>query len=315
MSLLSENKSYWTGRAAFAEGPEREALEEVFLEAAPGLRKIYDKTPGKRMMCFTLEDARAELIPLMPPGEILLDETDDSWDKTFPLSDKVEHEKVSFHNRYGITLAADLYRPKGAEGKLPAVAVSGPFGAVKEQSSGLYAQHLAENGFLAIAFDPSFTGESGGTPRRMASPDINTEDFLAAVDYLSVRDDVDPEKIGILGICGFGGMAVNAAALDPRIKATVDMTTKYPNVKIAAKRTTNSGGDSLDLDMQMAAIPETLEEKYELRGEKWHCEDCPYYEKSTDKRVKYTHCQVGDKRAYAKCPACERFYEVLERGE
>ena len=217
----------WTGRAVFAKGPEREALEEVFLEAAPGLRKIYDKTPGKRMMCFTLEDARAELIPLMPPGEILLDETDDSWDKTFPLSDKVEHEKVSFRNRYGITLAADLYKPKGgAPGgrALPAVAVSGPFGAVKEQSSGLYAQHLAENGFVAIAFDPSFTGESGGTPRRMASPDINTEDFLAAVDYLSVRDDVDPEKIGILGICGFGGMAVNAAALDPRIKATVAMT-------------------------------------------------------------------------------------------
>ena len=214
----------WTGRAVFAKGPEREALEEVFLEAAPGLRKIYDKTPGKRMMCFTLEDARAELIPLMPPGEILLDETDNSWDKTFPLSDKVEHEKVSFHNRYGITLAADLYRPKGAEGKLPAVAVSGPFGAVKEQSSGLYAQHLAENGFVAIAFDPSFTGESGGTPRRMASPDINTEDFLAAVDFLYTRDDVDSDKVGILGICGFGGMAVNAAALDPRIRATVAMT-------------------------------------------------------------------------------------------
>ena len=193
----------WTGRAVFAKGPEREALEEVFLEAAPGLRKIYDKTPGKRMMCFTLEDARAELIPLMPPGEILLDETDDSWDKTFPLSDKVEHEKVSFRNRYGITLAADLYKPKGgAPGgrALPAVAVSGPFGAVKEQSSGLYAQHLAENGFVAIAFDPSFTGESGGTPRRMASPDINTEDFLAAVDFLYTRDDVDSDKVGILGI-------------------------------------------------------------------------------------------------------------------
>ena len=215
----------WTGRAAFAEGEKREKLEEVFLEAAPGLRKIYDKTPGKRMMCFTLEDARAELIPLMPPGEILLDEADGGdWDKTFPLSDKVEHEKVAFHNRYGIALSADLYKPKGAKGKLPAVAVSGPFGAVKEQSSGLYAQHLAEHGFLAIAFDPSFTGESGGEPRRMASPDINTEDFLAAVDFLSVRDDVDPEKIGILGICGFGGMAVNAAALDPRIKATIAMT-------------------------------------------------------------------------------------------
>ena len=214
----------WTGRAVFAEGAERAALEEVFLEAAPGLRKIYDKTPGKRMMCFTLADARAELVPLMPPGEILLDGTDGAWDKTFPLSDKVEHSKVTFRNRYGITLAADLYKPKGAKGKFPAVAVSGPFGAVKEQSSGLYAQHLAEHGFLAVAFDPSFTGESGGFPRRMASPDINTEDFLAAVDFLSVRDDVDPQKIGILGICGFGGMAVNAAALDPRIKATVAMT-------------------------------------------------------------------------------------------
>ena len=146
------------------------------------------------------------------------------WDKTFPESELVSHSKVTFRNRYGIALAADLYKPKGAEGKLPAVAVSGPFGAVKEQSSGLYAQHLAEHGFVAVAFDPSFTGESGGFPRRMASPDINTEDFLAAVDFLSVRDDVDPEKSGILGICGFGGMAVNAAALDPRIKATVAMT-------------------------------------------------------------------------------------------
>ena len=146
------------------------------------------------------------------------------WDKVFPQSDKVEHSKITFHNRYGITLAADMYTPKGATGKLPAIAVSGPFGAVKEQSSGLYAQHMAERGFLTIAFDPSFTGESGGEPRRMASPDINTEDFLAAVDFLSVQENVDPERIGIIGICGFGGMAVNAAALDPRIKATVAST-------------------------------------------------------------------------------------------
>ena len=146
------------------------------------------------------------------------------WDKTFPKSDKVNHKKVTFHNRYGIELAADMYTPKDAEGKLAALAVSGPFGAVKEQSSGLYAQHMAERGFLTIAFDPSFTGESGGEPRRMASPDINTEDFLAAVDFLSVQDNVDSEKIGIIGICGFGGMAVNAAALDPRIKGTVAMT-------------------------------------------------------------------------------------------
>ena len=146
------------------------------------------------------------------------------WDKTFPKSDKVDHKKVTFKNRYGIELAADMYTPKGATGKLPAIAVSGPFGAVKEQSSGLYAQHMAERGFLTIAFDPSFTGESGGEPRRMASPDINTEDFLAAVDFLSVQENVDPERIGIIGICGFGGMAVNAAALDPRIKATVAST-------------------------------------------------------------------------------------------
>ncbi len=146
------------------------------------------------------------------------------WDKTFPKSDLVEHKKVTFHNRYGIELAADMYTPKGSGGRLAAIAVSGPFGAVKEQSSGLYAQHMAERGFLTIAFDPSFTGESGGEPRRMASPDINTEDFLAAVDFLSVQDNVDAERIGIIGICGFGGMAVNAAALDPRIKATVAST-------------------------------------------------------------------------------------------
>ena len=146
------------------------------------------------------------------------------WDKVFPKSEKVDHKKVSFHNRYGIELAADMYTPKNAKGRLAAIAVSGPFGAVKEQSSGLYAQHLAERGFLTIAFDPSFTGESGGEPRRMASPDINTEDFLAAVDFLSVQDNVDAERIGIIGICGFGGMAVNAAAIDPRIKATVAST-------------------------------------------------------------------------------------------
>lgn len=146
------------------------------------------------------------------------------WDKTFPKSDKVDHKKVTFNNRYGFTLAADMYTPKNPQGKLSAVAVSGPFGAVKEQCSGLYAQTLAEKGFLTIAFDPSFTGESTGTPRYMASPDINTEDFQAAVDFLSVQDNVDPEKIGILGICGWGGMALNAATLDTRIKATVTST-------------------------------------------------------------------------------------------
>lgn len=146
------------------------------------------------------------------------------WDKTFPKSDKVDHYKVTFVNRYGITLAADLYIPKNAKGKLPAIAVSGPFGAVKEQCSGLYAQTMAERGYVTIAFDPSFTGESGGNVRYMASPDINTEDFMAAVDFLSLCDKVDPERIGIIGICGWGGMAINTAALDTRIKATVAVT-------------------------------------------------------------------------------------------
>ena len=146
------------------------------------------------------------------------------WDKTFKKSDKVNHKKITFHNRYGITLVADMYVPKYAEGKLPAIAICGPFGAVKEQASGLYGQTMAERGFLTIAFDPSFTGESIGMPRYMASPDINTEDFQAAVDFLSVQDNVDHEKIGIIGICGWGGMALNAAALDTRIKATITST-------------------------------------------------------------------------------------------
>ncbi len=171
------------------------------------------------------------------------------WDKVFPQSDKVNHSKVTFHNRYGITLVADLYVPKQATGKLAAIAVSGPFGAVKEQSSGLYAQMLAERGFLTIAFDPSFTGESGGQPRYVASPDINTEDFCAAVDYLSTRDDVDPERIGILGICGWGGMALNAAAIDTRIKATVT-STMYDMSRVNA----NGYFDSMDAD-----------QRYELR--------------------------------------------------
>lgn len=156
------------------------------------------------------------------------------WDKTFPKSEKVDHQKVTFRNRYGITLAADLYVPKNAKGKLPAIAVSGPFGAVKEQSSGLYAQAMAEKGFLAIAFDPSFTGESGGLPRYVASPDINTEDFQAAVDFLSAQDNADPEKIGTIGICGWGGMALNAAAVDTRIKATVT-STMYDMSRVNAK--------------------------------------------------------------------------------
>ncbi|WP_288909886.1 alpha/beta hydrolase [uncultured Bacteroides sp.] len=176
-------------------------------------------------------------------------ELTNEWDKVFPQSDKVNHSKVTFHNRYGVTLVADLYVPKNATGKLAAIAVSGPFGAVKEQSSGLYAQTLAERGFLTIAFDPSFTGESGGQPRYVASPDINTEDFCAAVDYLSTRDDVDPERIGILGICGWGGMALNAAAIDTRIKATVT-STMYDMSRVNA----NGYFDSMDAD-----------QRYELR--------------------------------------------------
>lgn len=156
------------------------------------------------------------------------------WDKTFPKSDKVNHSKVTFASRYGITLAADLYVPRTTAGcKLPAIAVSGPFGAVKEQASGLYAQTLAERGFLTIAFDPSFTGESGGQPRYVASPDINTEDFSAAVDYLATRPDVDAERIGIIGICGWGGFAINAAAIDTRIKATV-ASTMYDMTRVTA---------------------------------------------------------------------------------
>ena len=170
------------------------------------------------------------------------------WDKTFPKSDKVEHAKVTFKNRFGITLAADVYKPKAGNGergtgngKLAAIAVSGPFGAVKEQCSGLYAQTLAERGFLTIAFDPSFTGESGGEPRYVASPDINTEDFQAAVDYLISRDDVDADKIGILGICGWGGLAINAAAVDTRVKATV-ASTMYDMTRVTA----NGYNDSED---------------------------------------------------------------------
>ena len=171
------------------------------------------------------------------------------WDKTFPKSDKVEHTKVTFHNRYGIALAADLYNPQNAQGRLAAIAVSGPYGAVKEQVSGRYAQTLAEYGFLTIAFDPSYYGESGGTPRNLTSPEISTEDFSAAVDYLSVRKDVDAQRIGILGICGWGGFALNAAANDPRIKATVT-STMYDMSRVNA----NGYFDKM-----------TVDDRYELR--------------------------------------------------
>lgn len=192
------------------------------------------------------------------------------WDKVFPKSDKVDHKKVTFHNRYGITLAADMYTPKGTEGKLPAIAVSGPFGAVKEQSSGLYAQKMAELGFLTIAFDPSYTGESGGTPRYVASPDINTEDFCAAVDFLSIQENVDPEHIGIIGICGWGGMAINAAAIDTRIKATAAMT-MYDMTRVNA-----NGGWNVTSSLSFLNMP-ILQYSSEIRsavllvhGEKAH---------------------------------------------
>lgn len=190
------------------------------------------------------------------------------WDKVFPQSDKVDHKKVTFKNRFGITLAADLYTPKNAEGKLPAIAVSGPFGAVKEQSSGLYAQTLAERGFITIAFDPSYTGESGGEPRYVSSPDINTEDFSAAVDFLSLQDNVDPERIGILGVCGWGGIALNAAALDPRIKATL-ATTMYDMSRV----TQNGYHDDGDSKEARNAMRKTLAEQRlaDLRNGSYEC--------------------------------------------
>lgn len=187
------------------------------------------------------------------------------WDKTFEQSDKVDHSKVTFVNRYGITLAADLYVPKDADGKLPAIAVSGPFGAVKEQCSGLYAQTMAERGFLTIAFDPSFTGESGGKPRYMASPDINTEDFQAAVDFLSNHEQVDAERIGIIGICGWGGMALNAAALDTRIKATV-ASTMYDMTRVNANGYFDSE-DSEEARYQKKAALNALRTKEFASGE------------------------------------------------
>ena len=175
------------------------------------------------------------------------------WDKVFPLSEKVNHKKVTFETQYGLILAADLYEPKNAEGKLAAIAVSGPFGATKEQSSGLYAMRMAERGFVTLAFDPSYTGESSGEPRRTSSPDINTEDFMAAVDYLSQLDNVDAEKIGVIGICGWGGIALNAAATDPRIKATV-ASTMYDMTRVGG----NGYYDSEDKENSRHAAREAL---------------------------------------------------------
>ena len=208
------------------------------------------------------------------------------WDKTFPKSEKVNHRKVIFHNRYGITLVADLYEPKEYEGKLPAIAVCGPFGAVKEQASGLYAQEMAERGFLSIAFDPSYTGESTGTPRYMASPDINTEDFQAAVDFLSVQENVDSEKIGIIGICGWGGMALNVAALDTRIKATVT-STMYDMARVNANGYFDEGDNeetryNTKVALNAQRIVDYKNGSYELGGgclELPVPEDVPFYVK------------------------------------
>lgn len=183
------------------------------------------------------------------------------WDKTFPKKENVNHRKVTFHNRFGITLAADVYEPANASGELPAIAVCGPFGAVKEQASGLYAQEMAARGFLAIAFDPSFTGESGGKPRYTMSPDINTEDFQAAVDYLSVQENVDPERIGIIGICGWGGFALNAAAIDTRIKATVT-STMYDMTRVTAKGYFDSADSEETRHEQRAAYCKQRTEDY-----------------------------------------------------
>ena len=176
--------------------------------------------------CSSNNEAANEATQASSGGETMTENVSftDEWDKVFPESDTVNHRKVTFENRYGITLVADLYEPIDAQGPLPAIAVSGPFGAVKEQTSGLYAQTMAERGFVTIAFDPSYTGESGGEPRYVASPDINTEDFQAAVDFLSVQENVDEERIGLIGICGWGGMALNAAAIDTRVRATVSAT-------------------------------------------------------------------------------------------
>lgn len=208
------------------------------------------------------------------------------WDKTFSKSEKINHRKVTFHNRYGITLVADLYEPKEYEGKLPAIAVCGPFGAVKEQASGLYAMNMAERGFLSIAFDPSYTGESLGLPRYMASPDINTEDFQAAVDFLSVQENVDSERIGIIGICGWGGMALNVAALDTRIKATV-ASTMYDMTRVNANGYFDEG-DSEEarynnkVALNAQRITDYKNENYELGGgclELPVPKDAPFYVK------------------------------------
>lgn len=238
----------------------RKVVRDLRLVSVSKNKEAFMKISGGRYALFT---SIMLSIPILFSGTAIADDLpatsstkdtsmtlEQKWDKTFPQSNKVNHQKVTFRNRYGITLAADLYIPKQSSGKMAAIAVSGPFGAVKEQASGLYAQTMAERGFLTLAFDPSFTGESGGQPRNVASPDINTEDFSAAVDYLTTRSDVDADRIGIIGICGFGGMGINAAAMDTRIKATV-ASTMYDMSRVTA----NGYFDSMDADA-----------RYELRS-------------------------------------------------
>lgn len=208
----------------------------------------------------TMADIRSQTVIEIPEQTIQLEQ---KWDKIFPKSDKVEHSKVTFKNRYGITLTGDLYIPKGVTGKLPAIAISGPFGAVKEQTSGIYAQHMAERGFVTLAFDGSYTGESSGTPRNVPSPEINTEDFSAAVDFLGSLDDVNRDEIGILGICGWGGFALNAAVSDPRIKA-VAVSTMYDMTRIAA----NGYEIKLDPKGQYDRVaPQGAEDRYKMKSD------------------------------------------------
>lgn len=227
-------------------------------------RTMNTRNPARRSLLKTgvvaaLLAAAPTFAQSNPPatGPEVLRLTQD-WDKVFPKSAKVEHRKITFTNRYGITLAADLYRPKGARGAMPGIVVGGPFGAVKEQSSGLYAQTLAERGFVTLAFDPSYTGESGGKPRNVASPDINTEDFSAAVDALGLQPGVDRERIGILGICGWGGMALNAAAVDKRIKA-VATSTMYDMTRVMSK----GYNDSVTLEQRTQALESFGRQRWE----------------------------------------------------
>ncbi|HEA18733.1 MAG TPA: alpha/beta hydrolase [Pseudoalteromonas prydzensis] len=182
----------------------------------------------------------------------------DEWDKKFAKSNKVDHKKVTFKNRYGITLVADLYQPKDAPGQLPAIVVGGPFGAVKEQSSGLYAQTMAERGFVTLAFDPSYTGESGGEPRNIASPDINTEDFSAAVDCIGIQANVDRERIGMIGVCGWGGMALNAVAVDKRVKAVVT-STMYDMTRVISK----GYNDSVTLEQRTQTLEQLSQQRWQ----------------------------------------------------